>query len=221
VLESKGTHRDTALQSDGVSGGADGRGDRDAPHGVRIAYDSLVDAIERIEPAPSEDDQDVTHEVWSLTGATPIANRTNELIESATEEIVASSSAASRPLTTSLIDSPGTGTRAGTRSRRRHADRRPARGRQGRAPQRGGVRPGLEWLENTLGDVTDATAISRLLLVDHDTILVSTVTESASGDPSSEKAVFGRGFDNGIVVIARRLMATGLGRANDPDLATD
>jgi len=29
--------------------------------------------------------------------------------------------------------------------------------------------------------------------------------------------VFGKGFENGIVVIARRLMATGLGRTDDPE----
>jgi len=182
--------------------------------------DSLVDAIERIEPAPSEDDQDVTHEVWSLTGATPIANRTNELIESATEEIVLVVGS-EQALTTSLIDSlerareQGHEVVVGTPT----ADLREAV--KDALPNVEVFVSGLEWLENTLGDVTDATAISRLLLVDHDTILVSTVTESASGDPSSEKAVFGRGFDNGIVFIARRLMATGLGRANDPDLATD
>ena len=38
-----------------------------------------------------------------------------------------------------------------------------------------------------------------------------------TGGIETEKAVFGRGFDNGIVVIARRLMATGLQPADDPE----
>jgi hypothetical protein len=32
----------------------------------------------------------------------------------------------------------------------------------------------------------------------------------------TESAVFGRGFDNGFVVITRRLMATGLSQGSDP-----
>lgn len=59
--------------------------------------------------------------------------------------------------------------------------------------------------------------ISRLLLVDRNTILVSSVYKKDSNELSEEKAVFGKGFDNGIVVIARRLMATGLNSADDPE----
>ncbi len=57
-------------------------------------------------------------------------------------------------------------------------------------------------------EATDDTTISRLLLIDKNTILVSSVHETNTGGIETEKAVFGRGFDNGIVVIARRLMAT-------------
>ena len=51
--------------------------------------------------------------------------------------------------------------------------------------------------------------IGRLLLIDKSTILVSSFTHHQSGDRNEEQAVFGRGFDNGLVAIVRRLMATG------------
>jgi HTH-type transcriptional regulator, sugar sensing transcriptional regulator len=38
--------------------------------------------------------------------------------------------------------------------------------------------------------------------------------ENPAGEANTEKAVFERGFDNGIVVIARRLMATGVPAAD-------
>lgn len=182
--------------------------------------ESLVDAIDRIEPAPSDDDQEVVHEVWSLTGSTPIANRTLELLDEASEEIVLVIGQR-EALTAELID---------------HLE---AAREEGHTVIVGTLTPelrevveealpgvevfvsGLEWLEASLGDATDDTAISRLLLVDHNTILVSTATEGADGESQSEKAVFGRGFENGIVVIARRLMATGLGQGEGPEISTD
>jgi hypothetical protein len=62
----------------------------------------------------------------------------------------------------------------------------------------------------------DDTEISRLLLADRSSILVSTVHANGRVDGASERAVFGRGFDNGLVAIARRLMATGLLPVDDP-----
>jgi hypothetical protein len=70
---------------------------------------------------------------------------------------------------------------------------------------------GLEWLHGE--DVTEAeTAIGRLLLIDRSTILVSSIMPGTK----EEQAIFGEGFGNGLVVIARRLMAQGLLTARDP-----
>ncbi|WP_394742766.1 hypothetical protein [Natronococcus roseus] len=77
----------------------------------------------------------------------------------------------------------------------------------------------LEWLSSTPTDNTDDTTISRLILIDRKTILVSTVYEAASEAAETERAVFGRGFTNGLVVIARRLMATGLETGDDPKIS--
>jgi len=74
---------------------------------------------------------------------------------------------------------------------------------------------GLDWLgHSTFPD--DDTEISRLLLIDRETILVGSFTASAGDGRSKEQAVFGSGFDNGLVAIVRRLMATGLLTTDDP-----
>ena len=52
----------------------------------------------------------------------------------------------------------------------------------------------------------DDTAIGRLLMVDGTSILVSSIIP----DSKAEQAVFGEGFGNGLVVVARRLMSQGL-----------
>jgi hypothetical protein len=70
---------------------------------------------------------------------------------------------------------------------------------------------GLEWLHGE-ADREDETAIGRLLLVDRSTILVSSIMP----DTKREQAIFGEGFGNGLVVIARRLMAQGLITTRDP-----
>lgn len=80
---------------------------------------------------------------------------------------------------------------------------------------------GLEWLDSSSLDHEGETTITRLLLVDRSTILVSTAHERPTGEIESEQAVFGRGFNNGLVVIARRLMATGLRPTQDPGIADE
>lgn len=70
---------------------------------------------------------------------------------------------------------------------------------------------GLEWLQGQ-DLIADETAIGRLLLVDRSTILVSSIIP----DEKTEQAIFGEGFGNGLVVIARRLMSQGLIPARDP-----
>ena len=66
---------------------------------------------------------------------------------------------------------------------------------------------GLEWFTTE-----DDTAIGRILLVDRGSILVSSIMPESK----AEQAIFGEGFGNGLVVIARRLMAEGLVPVRDP-----
>ena len=75
---------------------------------------------------------------------------------------------------------------------------------------------GLDWLRQS-PFAGDSTEISRLLLVDREAILVSSFTETGDNSREHEKGVFGRGFNNGLVAISRRLMATGLPSVGDPE----
>ena len=51
--------------------------------------DTLVEALAAIEPAESDGgDEEITHEVWALSGTTAITNRTQQLIDAAGREIV-------------------------------------------------------------------------------------------------------------------------------------
>lgn len=64
----------------------------EASETLREEYNSrmetLVDALGDIEPTLPDDDQEVTHEVWALSGVTPISNRAQQLIDAAGQEIV-------------------------------------------------------------------------------------------------------------------------------------
>lgn len=67
------------------------------------------------------------------------------------------------------------------------------------------------------GTTTESeVTINRLLMIDRDTILVSSVIERRDTKAETEKAVFGRGFENELVLIACRLMAIGLDPCDDP-----
>ncbi len=66
----------------------------------------------------------------------------------------------------------------------------------------------LDWL---LGPATDdEIAISRLLLVDRTTLLVSSCYPDADHDDSHEQTIFANGLENGIVVLLRRIISSGL-----------
>lgn len=180
--------------------------------------DDLLQELRGLEPAASEDGADVSHEVWSLSGETAIETRTLELLDDAEEEVVI---VVGHPdvLTGELLDALEDGQNDGvdvivgtlTEEIRERV--------QTDLPDAETFVTGLEWLNESMDDTGDDTVISRLLLVDRRAILVSTLHETASGAPADEKAIFGTGFTNGLVVVARRLMATGLGSSADPGLS--
>ncbi len=182
---------------------------------------SLRSALAGVDQAAIESDSDVSHEVWSLSGRTAITNRTQGIVESATDEVVVVFGAEDvytdeigRHLRNATERGAevivGTFTEA-LRDRVRDA-----------VPDAEVFVSGLDWLEGLKAvDSDDDTEISRLLLVDRSTILVGTQTATTVGDDVEERAVFGRGFDNGLVVIARRLMSSGLGPSQDPSVDAD
>lgn len=174
----------------------------------------LRKALNGLEPSVDAPAEDVTHEVWALSGGKGITSRTTQLVEGATEEVVLVIGHESI-FTETLADlleaarARGVTVIVGAVSESLTADI------ESRLPGIEVFVSGLEWLQRSaLPD--DQTQISRLLLVDREAILVSSFTTGSDADREHEKAVFGRGFDNGLVTIVRRLMATGLLFEEDP-----
>lgn len=150
----------------------------------------------------------MSQEVWALNGGETIANRTQSLIGDATEEIVVVIGA-DQLLTEGLLDaladaSMDSNVVVGALS---EATREKI---QKAVPKARVYVSGLDWLHGD--DSPYEVTVGRLLMVDREAILVSSL------EPSSEQelAVFGTGFGNGLVVLARWIMATGLLTVDDP-----
>lgn len=179
---------------------------------LRDQYDArverLYDALDTVEII-DEGDEEPVQQVWAMSGNEGIKNRTEELIETATDEIVlviGDESLLSEDLII-LLNEVGNGVEllvgALTESLQEQI--------QEAVPDATTFISGLEWLHG--GNSTeDETAIGRLLLIDRSTILVSSIMPKSK----NEQAIFGEGFGNGLVVIARRLMSQGLLNARDP-----
>jgi len=179
---------------------------------LRREYDSRTDTLREtlqgLEPAQFDDDPEATHEVWALAGDTTISERTRRLAEEADNELVIVIGHEG-VFTDDLADAlektraRGVSVIVGT------LDESLRERVEAALPEVQVFVSGLDWLTNAAGNGDD-TEISRLLLVDRSTILVSSFVRGGGGTRKQEHAVFGRGFDNGFVAIARRLMATGL-----------
>lgn len=171
---------------------------------VERLQDSLdtIDVVEEVDEEPIQ-------EVWSMTGYAGIENRTEELIDMATDEIVLVIGDESLltddfvATLTEISDEIDLLIGALTDSLQQQV--------QTAVPNATTFISGLEWLHGE-GTTREETAIGRLLLVDRSTILVSSIVP----ETKEEQAIFGTGFGNGLVVIARRLMSQGLLTARDP-----
>ncbi|PSQ04855.1 transcriptional regulator [Halobacteriales archaeon QS_6_71_20] len=170
--------------------------------------DRLANALDDADPVDPVD-EDPVQEVWSMSGQDAIANRANQLIEDATEEVVLVLGDDSL-LMTELIDTlnalpSGVDLLIGAVTESLQARIHDT------VPTATTFLSGLEWLRNG-GDPDENLVMGRLLLVDRSAILVSTIDP----DTSEEKAIFGGGFRNGLIVMARRLLAQGLLPKRDP-----
>jgi sugar-specific transcriptional regulator TrmB len=184
----------------------------EATETLRDQYEERVerlhDALDTVDVVDDGDEEPV-QQIWAMTGRDAIENRTDQLIEKATNEIVLVIGHASL-LTEDLVETLNEvddehDLIIGTLTE-------PLQDQvQAAVPDATTFVSGLEWLH---GEHTteDDTAIGRLLLIDRSTILVSSIMP----DTKREQAIFGEGFRNGLVVIARRLMAQGLIPARDP-----
>lgn len=205
VLEAKGlveTHHSSPQQFRAVSVA-------EAAETLRAEYDDRVDSLQSmlgsLPSATVGSEAEVTHEVWSLKDATAIAKRTDQLVGDGGSEVVVVIGDESA-LTPSLVDEieeaqdRGVNVVIGTSTDelRDLIDTE--------FPDVPTFLSGLEWLR-AADSPEDHTVISRILLVDRASILISTRSDGPAHN-GAEQAVFGRGFDNGLVTIIRRLMAT-------------
>lgn len=168
----------------------------------------LYHALDSVEIVDADNNTPV-QQVWAMTGQNAIGNRTDDLIRKATDEIVLVLGDESL-LTENLIDSlnnisNGVDLLVGALTETLQDQIQTA------VPDAKTYISGLEWLHGAYA-AEDDTAIGRLLLVDRSTILVSSIMP----EMKKEQAIFGEGFGNGLVVIARRLMAHGLLTVRDP-----
>lgn len=152
----------------------------------------------------ADDRADTVHEVWALSGQQAITSRTRNLIQEATDEVV-------------LVVGQGKVT-GGILSDLRDASSEcrlligvPTQDRettlQRQVPDANVFVSEYDWLTPDYA-MDDTTAINRMLLVDRGSFLVGSSADESN--PAAELAVFGRGFSNGLVVIARRLLLSGL-----------
>jgi sugar-specific transcriptional regulator TrmB len=168
--------------------------------------DQYEDRVERLGGALSKandvrtESEETAQEVWSLSGSEAVANRAQQLIGDADEEVLlvlGHESLLTEELVGVLNDAGDADLLVGAVSESLETAVTEA------IPAAETFVSGLDWMRENLDD--HETAIGRLLLVDRSSILVSTFDPDTGG----ERAVFGGGFRNGLVVIARRLMAQG------------
>jgi sugar-specific transcriptional regulator TrmB len=142
------------------------------------------------------------NEVWTLTDKEAIANRIERLIGEAENEVIVVVGDDGRfdtGMTTRLEQAVERDIAVAVGALDAAAAERMRRD----VPDVGVFTTDLGWLEPEEG--TDEASVSVLVLVDRDTLLVSAVNPNGDG----EHAVFGEGFANGLVVIARRILLTG------------
>jgi len=171
--------------------------------------DQYEDRIERFANALSEadpvkpPDEGRIQEVWSMQGSAAIANRLEQLIANADDEVVLA--LGDEPLLTDELVAhltaldPAVNLLVGAATESLEAEIRDA------VPNATTFTAGLDWLRHDPGP-NESVAIGRLLLVDRSNILVSTIVPE-TGD---EQAIFGQGFRNSLIVVSRRLLAQGV-----------
>lgn len=182
---------------------------------LRDQYESRVErvhrALEEIDVVESGDESPI-QEVWSISGGDAIENRVNELVRGSSEEVVLVVGH-DNLLTPKMVETlnAANGTTdvlvgAVTEELMEKVNER--------VPQATTFTTGLEWVRPGSGT---EVKIGQLLLVDRSALLVSSVLP----DTSEEHAIYGRGFGNGLVILARRIMSRGLVPIRDPGEADD
>lgn len=175
---------------------------------LRQRYESrfkkLEENLSRLSDISSKDDRIDAQEIWALTDRSAIQSRTQTLLRDATEEIVlvvGDQRVLSEPLFETLRTATANGIPvligAGSEEIRDQL--------REQVPDGQIFESTLTWLRRE----ADVPTVGRLLMVDKQALLASTIIEGGDEDAIVEHAVFGTGFGNSLVVIVRRLLMTG------------
>jgi sugar-specific transcriptional regulator TrmB len=177
---------------------------------------SLHSVLNRLDSADDTERTDSTNEVWALSGTQAITSRTAQLIEEATDEVflfVGHEAVVTDRLARQLQSAHDRDVEVSISTVDESVETRVQR-----AVACGRVFvSSLDWVDDPPMSDGD-TQISRLMLADREAIVVSSITGSAPHERAHERGVVGRGVDNGVVAIVRRLVASGL---LAPDAASD
>jgi len=180
---------------------------------LRRKYETRLDALEgHLESleAASEDEAglDRVQEVWSLSGHEGIKSRTLERIEDADSEILLLVVDESL-LSQDIIDALNAAVDRGTNVIVGGFEPAIVETIGSAVPNARLFETQLDWLVGP--DHTGSqVAIGRLLLVDQESVLVSSYYPGEEASDQREQAVYATGLGNGVVVLIRRLISAGL-----------
>lgn len=185
---------------------------------LRRKYDGRLETLEAhlhtIELEEEPDDPDRMQEVWSLSGHEGIESRTLDLLEDAEGEImlvVVDEAILTEPLFDRLHVAVDDGVDVIVGG---HDEAITERLRDELQEIRV-FETDLDWLVGPGSG--DEVAIGRFLFVDRETVLVSSYYPAdGDGAEHTEKAIYADGLGNGIVVLIRRLLSTGLLAVEEP-----
>jgi sugar-specific transcriptional regulator TrmB len=190
----------------------------EAAQTLRQQYNSRIDdlhtSLADAEPQSIGREDDQLQEVWSLSGHEAIESRTLDLIDKAESEIaliVVDETVMSETLFEKLHEA---------------ADRELSilLGGQTEAitsqidselPNIRVFQTELDWLTGAPSD--HEVAISRIILIDREMLLIGSYYPDADDETATEQAIFAKGLENGIVVLLHRLVSSGLTSVNDPE----
>lgn len=189
----------------------------EAAETLRRQYESRVDSVEKmlenIDSVDSDDEDDEVHEVWSLTGKDAIGSRTNQLLAEAQTEIVVVFGRAEL-IEDKLVEELQSASDRGVNVIVGVLNPKLKEVTEEKLPDSEVFVSELDWLDENESVEVDGMSIGSLLLIDRNTILLSSINPTKG----TVSAVFGRGFQNGLVILTRRLLATGLLPSQDPGL---
>lgn len=189
----------------------------EAAQTLRQKYDTRIETLEThletVEDREIEEDDTPVQEVWSLRGNEAIESRTIDLIEGADSEIallVVDEDILSETLFDGIRAANDRGLSILLGGQTDSITEQLGR----ELPNVRTFETGLDWLTGPMSD--HEVAISRILLVDRETLLIGSYYPDAENGKTKEQAVFARGLENGVVVLLRRLVSAGLTTATDP-----